>query len=928
MNILSNPTFNDIDTASRSKEFCPHWSLTYLGDKSENIYDILEESPGETGSIQLSLKAIKSWFRLTQYIEPIQNSAYIRFSIKASNLSMEVGQALNIRIMEVCSTKYHKTYINVDSSFVVPSDVQTHVVKVPTKRFYDDRQYALVIEANLPMELALWDVSLEFLDEKGKPLYPEHMPVMPFASSHLADQKCELKTEHLPLTENPCLIPASNSEIHKWEISCNYRIGLRLDQFIMPEALSRYGKKYTRMTFLERNDTHYPVLLRTPVRFNFERPVDSLYLCVHARTDRLTVVNCQIFEEKRLVAEVPLYIKGGWCVSTANLNSFPRVCFNSAKEHSFTLQFLHQGHSHFDVSFCCLTDSVDVTGFPESLIEQYETGVTEEIPAEPIEYVSNSEFLNWSRGICFDSVIPGQQIADHWFAEFRSNQADKFRIMASHSRRSLVTDVDLDKPIFSVRIKTGEFEGPLRLCTPVNLDALGAHGLQLSAQLSAGVKGRASSIRGIMLLARSSESEKVAYKLLRKQKVRNHTELTAVISGNDMMSLRRACGGLPSLVLCIEFEVNSDVVLGSVSLKQWVDQQIIDQTSDLESETLECEDPAIVSQLADIKGLGEWSSQQVVKQSTSNAVSPTIGSSAGLQCGGILERAADAYRPEPGFPSIDIIVPVYNALDSVKECIRSVIQNSTVPYTLICVDDASDAETASYLDYVANCYPNIICVRNKDNMGYTKSVNRGLRKANAEFVCILNSDCIVTPRWLEQLVDCAKSDDNIAMVGPLSNAASYQSVPKIYDAEGDWNFNPLPCSLTLEGMAKLVHENSLCGYPSVRVINGFCQFLRRSVIEEVGILDETAFPRGFGEENDFCARVIEAGYEIRIADDTYVFHTKSQSFGNRQRKELSALGSKALRVKHPTLDWKKITKEIENDPALITLRKNILSSEH
>ena len=138
-------------------------------------------------------------------------------------------------------------------------------------------------------------------------------------------------------------------------------------------------------------------------------------------------------------------------------------------------------------------------------------------------------------------------------------------------------------------------------------------------------------------------------------------------------------------------------------------------------------------------------------------------------------------------------------------------------------------------------------------------------------------------------MNCAQSQDNVGMVGALSNAASWQSVPNVRDASGDWHLNPLPEHMTIDDMARKVSELSQRDYPEVGVINGFCQLINTRMLDHIGLLDDVAFPIGYGEENDMCARAVKAGYTLLIADDTYIFHAKSKSFGSQNKSSPSAV---------------------------------------
>lgn len=269
-------------------------------------------------------------------------------------------------------------------------------------------------------------------------------------------------------------------------------------------------------------------------------------------------------------------------------------------------------------------------------------------------------------------------------------------------------------------------------------------------------------------------------------------------------------------------------------------------------------------------------------------------------------RRQKAYQPEAEkyllsheIYTVDIVIPVFNALSEVKACLKSVVEHSK-PYDIeiIVVNDGSDADASSWLEEFASGCGQCRLIKNSRNLGYTKSVNVGFRAARADFVIALNSDTIVTPRWIQCLLRCARSAPSIGIVGPLSNAASWQSVPDLFDSNKQFAVNDIPEGFTLESFSELVSKASARNYPQVPFVNGFCFMVSRLVIDEIGYFDEEAFPRGYGEENDYCIRAAKAGFKLAIADDCYVYHVKSASFGHEKRKELAKAGSMALMEKH------------------------------
>jgi GT2 family glycosyltransferase/glycosyltransferase involved in cell wall biosynthesis len=246
--------------------------------------------------------------------------------------------------------------------------------------------------------------------------------------------------------------------------------------------------------------------------------------------------------------------------------------------------------------------------------------------------------------------------------------------------------------------------------------------------------------------------------------------------------------------------------------------------------------------------------------------------------------------------TVDIIICVHNAVDDVKKCLESVVKYTTLPYSLILVDDGSDAPTKSYLEDFSKTYRTKL-ERNKIAKGYTFASNQALRLSIADYVLLLNSDTIVTPEWLDRMMECAESDERTGIVGPLSNTASWQSVPEI-EMSDDWAQNNLPPDISIEKMGGLIAKYSARLYPEISFLNGFCLLIKRALIDDIGYFDEELFGEGYGEENDYCIRARKAQWNLRVADDVYIYHAQSRSYSDDRRKELCKRADKALTTKH------------------------------
>lgn len=252
----------------------------------------------------------------------------------------------------------------------------------------------------------------------------------------------------------------------------------------------------------------------------------------------------------------------------------------------------------------------------------------------------------------------------------------------------------------------------------------------------------------------------------------------------------------------------------------------------------------------------------------------------------------------------DVVVCVHNARDDVERCLESVGKNTPELARLIIVDDGSSPQTADFVRGWPERHTDIHVelVRNDQAQGYTKAANIGLRRAiesnGIDFVILLNSDTIAPPGWAERIMQCGASEEKIGVVGPLSNCASWQSVPRIFDDRMDWLVNDLPDGFTVDSYAAAIASRSPRRYPLVGFVNGFCFAIKITCLKDVGIFDEDNFGRGYGEENDFCLTASRSGWKLAIADDAFVFHAQSKSYSNERRAALVAHADGQLVRKH------------------------------
>lgn len=234
-----------------------------------------------------------------------------------------------------------------------------------------------------------------------------------------------------------------------------------------------------------------------------------------------------------------------------------------------------------------------------------------------------------------------------------------------------------------------------------------------------------------------------------------------------------------------------------------------------------------------------------------------------------------------------VIVPIYNAYDEVINCIDSVINTVERNSEILLINDCSPDERIKPLLKKYDGIANISIYHNEPNLGYTCNVNKAIKLAQGKDVVLLNSDTIVTQGWLESLKRVAYAQKNIGTVTAMSDNAGAFSFPS--NEEG---VVMKPQEITHNNYAQIIIEQTKTLQPiEVPTGSGFCLYIKGALMDDIGLFDEVLFPRGYGEENDFCLRAIEAGWINLISTTTFVFHVRTASFkGEKAQLVKSAQG--------------------------------------
>ena len=266
-----------------------------------------------------------------------------------------------------------------------------------------------------------------------------------------------------------------------------------------------------------------------------------------------------------------------------------------------------------------------------------------------------------------------------------------------------------------------------------------------------------------------------------------------------------------------------------------------------------------------------------------------------------------------------IIIPVFNAFEHLEACLGSIRRAVPADTRILLIDDAStDVRVLPLLQSFADeVMPYRQLIEHENNKGFVATANHGMRMANTDMV-VLNSDTEVTSGWLEQLADCLASDPSIATATPWSNNGEIVSIPGFCVA------NAVPANP--DAIASVIASCGQPGYPDLPTAVGFCMAISLRGINKVGYFDEATFGRGYGEENDFCQRVEQAGFRNVLCDNAYVVHHGGASFGPLGLKP-DEQSMQRLLAKHP--DYLRIVSEfIRTDPFALRRQEILDCLEH
>jgi GT2 family glycosyltransferase/glycosyltransferase involved in cell wall biosynthesis len=246
--------------------------------------------------------------------------------------------------------------------------------------------------------------------------------------------------------------------------------------------------------------------------------------------------------------------------------------------------------------------------------------------------------------------------------------------------------------------------------------------------------------------------------------------------------------------------------------------------------------------------------------------------------GAAAEGASTASRQARAACRILIALPFYKnehlvapVLDSLVACAEELRSEGA---ELVCFNDSPGyaplaAALAAALPLVARMLPCRL-ENNAENLGFVRTMNRAIAEAVSRHadLLLLNSDTVLEPGSLSEMVAVSRLDHMIGFVNPRSNNATLATLPL--------RNPPSPRSPGARDAYRALADR-LPRLSFVPTAVGFCLLVRWSILAEFGGFDEV-FGQGYNEENDLVMRAARCGYRAVLANQAFVWHEGEESF--------------------------------------------------
>ncbi len=224
-------------------------------------------------------------------------------------------------------------------------------------------------------------------------------------------------------------------------------------------------------------------------------------------------------------------------------------------------------------------------------------------------------------------------------------------------------------------------------------------------------------------------------------------------------------------------------------------------------------------------------------------------------------------------PLVSIIIPHWNGIDIITECLES-LQKTTYPNSEIIVVDNNSTDDS--VNHIRKIFPKVILFENEGNEGYAGGCNRGSEIAKGEYLLFLNNDTVHQPNWIEPLVSLLEKNPKIASVQPkLLNYYQKNLFDYAGGAGGMMDILVFPFARGRIFTEQEIDTNQYNLKEAIFWSSGTAFLVRKAAFEKVGKFDELFFAHM--EEIDLCWRFHLSGFDVWSEPSSVVYHKNAVS---------------------------------------------------
>jgi len=232
---------------------------------------------------------------------------------------------------------------------------------------------------------------------------------------------------------------------------------------------------------------------------------------------------------------------------------------------------------------------------------------------------------------------------------------------------------------------------------------------------------------------------------------------------------------------------------------------------------------------------------------------------------------------------ITVIIPHYNGIDILRDCLESLYKNSFEDFNTVLIDNGSGDGSQNF---VQQNFPHVKIIQNEKNLGYAGACNQGIQLTETDFILLLNNDTVMPENFLSEMLKSIETDSEIAMVQPkIKSIQNREYFDYSGGAGGEMDIFGYPFA---RGRLFDFVEKDEGQYDktedTIFWTSGCAILIRKSVVDKIGVLDIDFFAHQ--EEIDLNWRAQLAGYKNVVTYKTFIYHYSGYTLKNDNSKKM------------------------------------------